>query len=85
VFDPVLHPRHWAQLIHEFICRQRVRSGRGEEIRHGAVGVTKVLFSVGECSFDSGRDNAHPGFEFAAMQQHAIMMDGKFENLFVGG
>jgi hypothetical protein len=42
----------------------------------------KVLFSVGECSFDSGRDKAHPDFEFAKMWQHPIM-DGKFENLFV--
>ncbi len=80
VFDPVLHPRHWAWLIHEFICRQRVGPGRGN--RDGAVGVMKVLFSVGECSFDSGRDKAHPDFEFAKMQQHPIM-DGKFENLFV--
>ncbi len=60
------------------------RSCRGDEIQHGVIGVRKVLFSVGECSFDSGRDKACPGFEFAAMQQHVIM-DRKFKNLFVGG
>jgi hypothetical protein len=43
-----------------------------------------VLFSVGECSFDSGHNKAHPGFEFAAMQLHAIM-DGEFENWIVAG
>jgi hypothetical protein len=32
-----------------------------------------VLFSIGKCSFDSGRDKACRGFEFAAMQQHAIL------------
>jgi hypothetical protein len=48
-----------------------------------AIGVTKVLLSIGKCSFDSGPDKAHPGFEFAAgAWQHAIM-DGKFKNLFV--
>jgi hypothetical protein len=56
VFDPALHPRCWAQLIHEFICHQRVGSCRDEEIKDGAIGVTKVLFSLGECSFDSGHD-----------------------------
>ena len=29
-------------------------------------GVTEILGSIGECSFDSGSDKAHPaGFEFA--------------------
>jgi hypothetical protein len=40
---------------------------RGKEIWDGAIGVTKVLFSVDKCSFDSGGGKAHPGFEFAAM------------------
>jgi hypothetical protein len=64
---------------------RRVGSDWGKEICCGAVGVMKVLFSVGKCSFDSGSDKACPGFEFAAMpQQHAIM-DGKFEHLFARG
>jgi hypothetical protein len=45
------------------------RVGPDKEMRHGVVDVTKVLFSVGECSFDRGRDKAHPGFQFVAMQQ----------------
>jgi hypothetical protein len=42
------------------------------------------MLSIGERSFDSGCDKACPAFEFVTMKQHAIM-DGKFENLFVGG
>jgi hypothetical protein len=61
---------------------RRVGSGRGEETCCGAVGVTRALFSVSKCSFDSRSNKAHPGFEFAAMQQQTIM-DGKFKNLFV--
>jgi hypothetical protein len=81
-----LHLRCWALLIHEFICYQRVGSCSDKEIKDGTIGITKVLFSIWECSFDSGRDKALPGsFDFAAVwQQHAIM-DGEFENLFVVG
>ena len=32
------------------------------------VGVAKVSGSIGECSFDSGSDEPHPGFEFAAVE-----------------
>jgi hypothetical protein len=38
-FDPVLHPRHWAQLIHKLFCHQRIRSCRGKEIKDRAFGV----------------------------------------------
>jgi hypothetical protein len=56
-FDLALHPRCWAQLIHEFICRQRIGSFSGKEIKDGVIGVSKAC----------------PGFEFLAACLHAIM------------
>ena len=43
------------------------------------VGVTKVLGSISECSFDSGGDKSHPSFYFAAVQFHPFL-DRKFED-----
>jgi hypothetical protein len=61
-WDLWLQPRYWAQFIHEFIGRQRVGSGMGEEISDCVIGVAEMLFGVGKGSFDSGCDKADPGF-----------------------
>jgi hypothetical protein len=37
------------------------------------VGVTKALFSIGDCVFDDGCDTAHPCCKFSALQFHAFV------------
>jgi hypothetical protein len=51
VFDPALHLRHWAQLIHDIICCQEGRVGLGQGnllwcswCHEGAVQRRQVLF-----------------------------------------
>jgi hypothetical protein len=58
-----------SELIHELDSHQGICSCRGEWRSDGVVGVAKELVSISECSFDSGSDKAHPGFqEFLALQ-----------------
>jgi hypothetical protein len=48
-------------------------SCRGKERGDGAVGVTKALFSIGDCAFDSDSDKSHPGCQFSALQFHTFV------------